>query len=155
MEVNCRLACQDDLPGLLALIPQGERNPQAAGAQVATIERAHEIFDEMARQGNTFIFVATITEKAGLAGTCTMTLAQSLAYGGRPSATIETVVVAAHLRGRGIGKQLLAHAIEHAREAGCYKAQLITRGRPDQVAFYRRVGFSWEGVGFKAYFTGN
>ena len=42
--------------------------------------------------------------------------------------------------------------VEHARAAGCYKAQLITRGRPEQVAFYRQAGFSWEGVGFKVYF---
>lgn len=150
--VVCRLAQRDDLPALLALIPQLERDPSAAGAQVPILAHAEEIFDEMARQGSVHIFVATVAGEPDIAGTCTMAIIPSLAHSGRPSAAIETVVVAADRRGRGIGKRLIAYAIAYAREAGCYKAQLITRGRPDQVGFYRRAGFSWEGVGFKAYF---
>ena len=47
---------------------------------------------------------------------------------------------------------MLRHVLARAREAGCYKAQLLTVGRPDQVAFYRKVGFASERQGLKVYF---
>ena len=149
--VACRMARRSDLAALLNLIPQLERDPLADGAQVPSLMCAEAIFDQMARHGNVYIFVATAADDTSLAATCTMTISPSLSHGGRLLATIETVVVATRLRGQGIGKQLLAYAFAYAREAGCYKVQLITRGRPDQIGFYRSAGFSWEGVGFKAY----
>jgi ribosomal protein S18 acetylase RimI-like enzyme len=149
--VVCRQAQRSDLTALLTLIPQIERDSCSDGAQVPALARAEAIFDQMVRHGNVCIFVATVADGTDIAATCTMTIAPSLSHGGRPSATIETVVVAAQRRGQGIGKQLLTYAFAYAREAGCYKVQLITRGRPDQVGFYRSVGFSWEGIGFKVY----
>jgi N-acetylglutamate synthase-like GNAT family acetyltransferase len=149
--VVCRMAQRSDLAALLTLIPQIERDPLADGAQVPSLAHAEAIFDQLARHGNVFILVVTVADDMDLAATCTMTISPSLSHGGRPLATIETVVVATWRRGQGIGKQLLAYAFAHAREAGCYKVQLITRGRPDQIGFYRSAGFSWEGVGFKAY----
>jgi N-acetylglutamate synthase-like GNAT family acetyltransferase len=149
-DIVCRQAQRSDLAALLTLIPQLERDPASAGAQVPTLARAEAIFDQMAQQGNVFIFVAVAAEM-DLAATCTMMITPSLAHGGRSLATIETVVVATRRRGQGIGKQLMAYAFASAREAGCYKVQLITRGRPDQIGFYRSAGFSWEGIGFKAY----
>lgn len=110
------------------MIPQIERDSCSDGAQVPALARAEAIFDQMVRHGKVCIFVATVADGTDIAATYTMTIAPSLSHGGRPSATIETVVVAAQRRGQGIGMQLLTYAFAYAREAGCYKVQLITRG---------------------------
>jgi GNAT superfamily N-acetyltransferase len=67
----------------------------------------------------------------------------NLTRGCRPYAVIENVVVDEHLRGRGLGKQLMAATLSRAWEAGCYKAMLQTGSRtPATHAFYRAAGFS-------------
>jgi GNAT superfamily N-acetyltransferase len=60
-----------------------------------------------------------------------------------PYAVIENVVVDRSLRGKGLGKQLMAHTLQAAWDAGCYKAMLLTGSRePATHAFYRSCGFS-------------
>ena len=60
-----------------------------------------------------------------------------------PYAVIENVVVEESLRGRGLGKKLMAATLQAAWEAGCYKAMLLTGSKtPATHAFYRSCGFS-------------
>ena len=60
-----------------------------------------------------------------------------------PYAVIENVVVAAELRGRGFGKELMAAVLERAWQGGCYKAMLMTGSRRESNhGFYRSCGFS-------------
>ena len=49
--------------------------------------------------------------------------------GGTPSAIVEDVVVAQDQQGRGIGRQMMAHALQQARDAGCYKLALSSNAR--------------------------
>jgi ribosomal protein S18 acetylase RimI-like enzyme len=45
-------------------------------------------------------------------------------------------------RGRGVGQQLLAHAISEAKGAGCSRVTLLTdQTNVDAMRFYRRAGF--------------
>lgn len=60
-----------------------------------------------------------------------------------PYAVIENVVVEESLRGRGLGKQIMAATLQAAWDAGCYKAMLSTGSRnPATHAFYKACGFS-------------
>lgn len=60
-----------------------------------------------------------------------------------PYAVIENVVVDEHIRGTGLGKQIMAATLSSAWKAGCYKAMLMTGSkRPSTHAFYRACGFS-------------
>ena len=53
-------------------------------------------------------------------------------------------------RGRGLGEQLLAVAVNAAREAGCCRIQLTSNlERPNAHRFYERLGFVPSHVGFK------
>jgi GNAT superfamily N-acetyltransferase len=53
-------------------------------------------------------------------------------------------------RSRGIGGQLLAAAMEAARQAGCYRMQLTSNvRRSDAHRFYEQNGFEASHVGFK------
>jgi GNAT superfamily N-acetyltransferase len=60
-----------------------------------------------------------------------------------PFARLAALVVAGNVRGRGIGRALVAAAEEIARAAGCSAIE-VTSGdhRPAAHAFYRALGFS-------------
>ena len=60
-----------------------------------------------------------------------------------PYAVIENVVVDARHRGHGLGKQIMAHTLDRAWKAGCYKAMLMTGSRRESThAFYGACGLS-------------
>jgi GNAT superfamily N-acetyltransferase len=62
---------------------------------------------------------------------------------------IESMHVHPEFRSKGIGAQLLAAAIEVARQAGCYRVQLTSNlRRPDAHRFYTGHGFDPSHVGF-------
>jgi GNAT superfamily N-acetyltransferase len=66
-----------------------------------------------------------------------------------PSAVVEDVVVASAFQGRGIGRQLMDHAKEQAKSAGCYKLALSSnRKRHAAHAFYESLGFDQHGLSF-------
>lgn len=66
--------------------------------------------------------------------------------GGR-SSVIEDVVVAADLRGQGVGQQIVKALVEAARARGCFKVSLeaAASARP----FYKACGFSAAGQTMK------
>ncbi|HEV3330747.1 MAG TPA: GNAT family N-acetyltransferase [Bryobacteraceae bacterium] len=65
----------------------------------------------------------------------------STAEGGR-AAWLEDMIVHPEWRGRGVGQQLLAHAISQAQAAGCSRVTLLTdQTNEDAMRFYRRAGF--------------
>ncbi|MFF0572865.1 GNAT family N-acetyltransferase [Streptosporangium saharense] len=60
-----------------------------------------------------------------------------------PYGVIENVVVEESLRGTGLGRRVMAGALQAAWDAGCYKVMLMTGSRnPATHAFYRACGFS-------------
>ena len=73
-----------------------------------------------------------------------------------PSALIDELVVEQGHRGRGIGQQLMAEAIERCRAAGCCEIEVSTE-RSNEAAqkFYRQHGFSHEAVLFELEFGEN
>lgn len=87
-----------------------------------------------------------------LVGTVDVLIAPNLTHYAQPWALVENVVVAEHARRCGAGRALMTRAIELAREAGCYKVNLISGNeRTGAHAFYRSLGFEANGQGFKAY----
>lgn len=62
---------------------------------------------------------------------------------------IESVRIASHIRGSGIGRTMILWAIEQCRERGCGLVQLTTdKSRNDTLRFYQSLGFvdSHEGL---------
>lgn len=56
---------------------------------------------------------------------------------------IENVAVIPEAQGRGIGRQLLAHAEEKAVAAGCFELRLLTNGAFEaNVSIYRKLGYA-------------
>jgi GNAT superfamily N-acetyltransferase len=63
---------------------------------------------------------------------------------------VEAVRVRADHRGRGVGRELMLHAIERARERGCTLVQLMSNARRgDAHRFYDSLGFVESHKGFR------
>ena len=64
-------------------------------------------------------------------------------------AEVQELVVDPSLRGRGVGKELLAAAREAAREAGCVRIELVTNQRRHGAhRFYEREGMHQTHYGY-------
>jgi GNAT superfamily N-acetyltransferase len=87
-----------------------------------------------------------------LVASCILVVVPNLTRGGRPFGVIENVVTHREYRRRGIGSELLHHALDLAWEAGCYKVMLLSgMHRVESHAFYESVGFQKGAkIGFEA-----
>ena len=91
-----------------------------------------------------------VAEDAGeVIATCQLTFTPGLSRGGGWRMTIEAVRVRADRRSGGIGRNLMAYAMDRARDRGCRVVQLTTdKRRVDAHRFYESLGFvaSHEGM---------
>ncbi|WP_410612713.1 GNAT family N-acetyltransferase [Amycolatopsis sp. lyj-109] len=145
MTTTTRLASEADVPALLALLRElhpDDPTPPAHAAAAAW--RAIE------SQSGRAILVA---ESAGVvAGTIDCATLPNLTRGARPFMLVENVVVAAGHRRSGVGTALLEAAFARAREAQCYKVQLLSRsGREPAHVFYESLGFRAAAQGYRLY----
>jgi GNAT superfamily N-acetyltransferase len=148
--VTVRAARAGDLTGLLDLYR--ELADDRPSARPAAEPAAAGLLEEILRNPARTILVA---EAGGrLAGTADLLVVTNLTHGGQPWAIVENVVVAAAARGQGVGTALMRRAAELARQAGCYKIQLLSRRqRVDAHRFYRGLGFESSAEGFRIYFA--
>lgn len=146
MMLHIREATADDLPQVLALYAQ----PGLDDGQVLDVDRAREIHAQFARYPNYRLFVACATEAPEqVLGSYALLVMHNLAHMGTPSAIAEDVVVTTAFRGQGIGRQMMAHAMEQARVAGCYKLALSSNSKRERAhAFYDNLGFQRHGYSF-------
>ena len=144
--IRFRDATRQDVPAVVALLADDALGAAREGADLAPYLAA---FDAMqAEEGaNTLI----VGEAAGrIVATCQLTVISGLSLRASRRAQVESVRVAAGLRGRGIGAALMAEAEARARAAGCTLLQLTTnRARGEAHRFYERLGYTPSHLGFK------
>lgn len=114
------------------------------------MEEAEAVWSQFARYPIYRLWVACDPAQHGaVVGTYALLVMHNLAHRGAPSAIVEDVVVAQHQQGRGIGRQMMAHAMQQARDAGCYKLALSSNARRAGAhAFYESLGFAQHGLSF-------
>ena len=139
VELSIREAQESDLPAVLELyedpeVDDGYRMPE---------EKALGIFRKMGEYPYLKLFVAELDGR--VVGTYELLVMDNLAHDGAPSAVVEDVVVAAGQRGRGIGRAMMAHALEVCRLQGCYKVSLSS------AQFREAAHRFYDGLGFKRY----
>ena len=85
-----------------------------------------------------------VAEAAGtVCATALLTLCADAMHGTQPFGVVENVVVARHLRGRGLGSRLLAYIECLALELDCTKLMLLSGShRPQAHAFFQNCGFA-------------
>lgn len=146
MTLDLREATPDDLPQVLALYAQ----PGLDDGQVLDLESARALHAQFARYPNYRLFVACDSaDPDQVLGSYALLVMHNLAHMGTPSAIAEDVVVDAAHRSQGIGRQMMAHAVEQARAAGCYKLVLSSNSKRQRAhAFYDNLGFQRHGYSF-------
>ena len=139
-----REALEADLGAVLALYAQ----PGLDNGKVLTLEEARTVWQQFARYPSYRLFVAQ-DETNAIVGTYALLVMHNLAHRGTPSAIAEDVVVSGAHQRQGIGRALMAHALQQARAAGCYKLALSSNARRTEAhAFYRSLGFAQHGLSF-------
>lgn len=85
-----------------------------------------------------------------VAGTFQITYIPGVSRMGTERAQIEAVRVAAPHRSRGLGRQMIAWAVDQARARGCGLVQLTSdKRRTDAIRFYESLGFEPTHEGMK------
>jgi GNAT superfamily N-acetyltransferase len=149
VSIRVRAATAADLQPLLGLY--AEIAPGDPTREPAARADAGPLLDAALAQPGRSLLVAELEGR--LAGTADVLVVTNLAHRGAPWAIVENVVVTASLRRRGVGRALLAHAVDVARAAGCYKLQLLSaKHRTEAHAFYRSLGMEPLAEGFRIYF---
>ena len=143
-----READRRDLATIVALLrndPLGVVREDHQAAEGAAYVAA---FEAIAADPN---HVLLVIEAEGQVVACLqLSFLPNLTYTGGLRAQIEGVRVAEGVRGRGLGRQLVAHAIGRARSRGCVMVQLTTDiRRPEALAFYQDLGFTASHHGMK------
>jgi GNAT superfamily N-acetyltransferase len=141
--VRMREANEDDLPSVLALYAQ----PDIDDGDVLDIASARAIPRRFAEYPDYRLFVAE--QDGTVVGSYALLVMHNLGHLGAPSAVVEDVVVEPAQQGKGVGKQMLQHALAEARGRGCYKLALSANMKRDRAhAFYEALGFRRHGYSF-------
>ncbi|WP_271575491.1 GNAT family N-acetyltransferase [Bradyrhizobium sp. CCBAU 11361] len=118
-EAIIRRATEHDLPEVLSLYRH--LHPHEARLETSTAER---VWSTLLRSGFMTVIVAQAAKQ--LVSSCTLAIVPNLSRGGRSYGVIENVVTHADYRKRGLGRRVLAHALDIASQADCYKVHLAT-----------------------------
>ncbi len=143
-----RLATLEDVPAIRAMLADDKLGRQREDLSEEGLLKYQRAMERIQSDPGNDLYVA---EQAGrLVGTYQITWIPYLSRAGSERALIEAVRVASDLRGQGIGRQMMEHALSLARERGCLLAQLTTDvQRPEARRFYERLGFESTHHGMK------
>jgi len=140
-----RPATEKDITPILELYQEltGERN------DLTRYETGPALAEIAAMPGHELL----VAEEDGVVvGTMVLLVVPNLSHGALPWAMVENMVVEQKYRRRGIGRLLMEYAIARARQAGCYKVQLLSNKKRHQAhRFYRSLGFEASAHGFRVY----
>jgi len=107
-----------------------------------------EAFAAITADPNQRLLVAE--QDGAIVGTFQLSFLPGLSFRGAWRGQIEAVRIASHLRGQGLGREMILWAVERCRERGCRIVQLTTHKSRDRAhAFYERLGFERSHIGMK------
>jgi GNAT superfamily N-acetyltransferase len=145
VSVTFREATRDDVPAVVALLHD---DPLGAARESRGLDRYFAAFDAMIREPGNAIIVGEAEGR--IVATYQLTLISGLSRGATRRAQVESVRVAADVRGGGIGHAMMADAEARARAAGCGLMQLTTdASRARARAFYDALGYVASHIGYK------
>ncbi|MGB2695252.1 MAG: GNAT family N-acetyltransferase [Dehalococcoidia bacterium] len=150
-KARVRDATDADLPRIVELLTQlsPDEPREDLGPPLPDVYRG--AFDQIASDQNLRLLVVEVDDD--IVGTAALVFVPNLSHQGKPYAIVENIVVDQIYRGVGYGGLLVRHAMDAAREAGCYKLSLTSnKARTDAHRFYERLGFRATHEGFRIEF---
>jgi GNAT superfamily N-acetyltransferase len=146
--LSLRKATAADLREVLRLYAQ----PDFYDGVVPSESEALVVFERMAAYPDYVLYVAECD--GAVVGTFALLVMDNIGHMGTPSAVIEDVAVDPALHGAGIGRWLMAQALEISRAKGCYKLVLSSNVKREKAhAFYDALDFERHGYSFRIHLT--
>jgi len=143
-----RAATREDLPAVVRLLADDMLGASRERASDPLPEAYGKAFDAIERDPNNELVVAEMNGK--VAGMLQLTYIPGISRQGSWRALLEAVRVDSTLRSAGLGRKLIAHAIERARARGCRMVQLTSdKSRVEAIRFYESLGFVASHQGMK------
>ena len=138
--VTFRRAGRDDVERIVQMLADDPLGAKRERYELPLPRSYLAAFEAIEVDPNNEVVVACVDGK--VIGVLQITFIPGLTYLGGWRALIEGVRVDAATRSSGLGKALVEHAIERARERGCHLVQLTTdKTRPGAKRFYEALGF--------------
>jgi GNAT superfamily N-acetyltransferase len=147
LAIEIRDAAEGDLPGILEILAESGVD----GGHSFTLAEARAHWEQIRSRPGYRLLVAVADGK--IAGTYSLVVIDKLGKRGTPAGIVEDVAVAPRRQGQGIGRAMMAHALEACRQAGCYKLALSSNSRREAAhRFYESLGFERHGYSFAVFY---
>jgi GNAT superfamily N-acetyltransferase len=152
MEVTYRLATQNDLKDIIAMLADDSLGARRENVQLPLPDSYQKAFNAITEDKNQELTVVEIKDE--IVATFQLSFIPYLTYQGSMRAQIEAVRVKSAYRGQGVGTSLFHYAIERAKSKGAHLLQLTTdKKRPEARKFYESLGFVSSHEGMKLHLT--
>jgi GNAT superfamily N-acetyltransferase len=144
--IEIRDASDGDLPGVLRVLAESGID----GGVSFTVEEARAHWARIRSISSFRLLVAMVDGE--IAGTYSLVFLDKLGKRGKRSGVVEDVGVPPQRQGQGIGRAMMAHALEECRKAGCYKLALSSNVKREGAhRFYESLGFERHGYSFAVF----
>ncbi len=145
--ITFRDAVEADLPIVVRMLAD-DRFGRGRERDETPLPECYAIgFRAMVAQGGRLILAE---QDGAIVGCLQFNVLHGVSQQGQSRAQVEGVRVDSARRGGGIGAEMMRHAMNEARAAGCGVMQLTTRSdRTQAQAFYERLGFTHSHAGMK------
>lgn len=145
---RCRRAVAADLPAIVALLADDPLGAAREDPREPLDPAYLAAFAAIEADPNMLLAVAELDGE--VVGTLQLAFLPGLSLRGAWRGQVEAVRIAAAHRRRGLGRRMMAWAIETCRARGCRLVQLTAdKRRRDAHRFYERLGFRASHEGFK------
>jgi GNAT superfamily N-acetyltransferase len=152
LNVRIREAVKLDLPAIIELMKAltiETSRVESTGA--STFAEYEKVFDEIKCDPHRKLFVAEVDGQ--VVGAADLLIEPNLSHRALSWAIVENVVVDESMRRKGVGRKLVKHLIETAKQNRCYKIGLSSnKKRTAAHRLYESLGFAQYGLGFRIYF---
>jgi len=138
-----------DVVAIVALLADDDKGRAREDAGTDALDGGYfEAFAAITADPNQRLLVAE--QDGAIVGTFQLSFLPGLSFRGAWRGQIEAVRIASHLRGQGLGREMILCAVERCRGRGCRIVQLTTHKSRDRAhAFYERLGFERSHIGMK------
>jgi glucosamine-phosphate N-acetyltransferase len=126
-----RTAKQEDLKPIVSLLKQ-----LSPCSEEDDFEKLRQIFEKI--NNDEFHYLCVVEEDGEIVGSGVLLVQKNIGRAGKPYAHIENIVVDMNHRKKGIGKKIVLHLIEKAKEKNCYK--VILDCKKENIPFYEKCG---------------
>jgi GNAT superfamily N-acetyltransferase len=147
-ELTFRLATRDDVRDIVRMLADDALGAQRETYGPSLQHSYYAAFEIISRDANNELVVGCLAGR--VIAVLQLTFIPYLTHRGSWRALIEGVRIDSSVRSRGIGRKLIAWAVERARQRDCHMVQLTSdKARADAIRFYESLGFVASHEGFK------